>query len=422
MSHRPTRGFVAARHVASATPRGTLQHNRWLRSSEVDAAVAEVCDAASERALFRDTDVVVKPNVFMPHASATTDPRVTAGVVAWLLDAGASVVTVAEESSISTHIGRDSNTAEALRATGYDELVTSFGSPRVRLAELRSEGTVRTKVERGAVLQEVDYPTLLAKADRLVNVPILKYHLQTGITCAVKNTWAAAAPLQRMTNHCWGLAGALLDVHTLRPPDLTVVDALQPLAEDHSYGVPLDWRLVLASADSIALDALGAYMLGFDDPMAIETVRLGAEAELGVGRLEDIEVEGVAKADLPRAEGAELLSVPADFPPLDIEWHCGERVGPGCVAYVVAGLRSVAAKAPPEGLGRWQILIGERPDEPEQLADRVLCIGTCSLEGPAFPNVQRRMYLDKRIGDLTIVPGCPPMALRTEMLRMVGLD
>jgi uncharacterized protein (DUF362 family) len=159
-------------------------------------------------------------------------------VIAWLLEAGAAQVTVAEESSISTHIGRGSSTGEALEHTGHPELVASFHSPRVRLAELRSEGTVRTPVEMGLVLREVDYPRLLADADRVVNVPILKFHLQTLLTNAVKNTWAAADPLQRATNHCWGLAGALLDVHYLRPPDLTVVDALQLLTRDHSCGDP----------------------------------------------------------------------------------------------------------------------------------------------------------------------------------------
>lgn len=422
MSDRPERGFVAARHVAGATPRGTSQHNTELRSPAVEAAVAEVCDAAADRGLFRKADVVVKPNVFMPHAPATTDPRVTAGVVAWLLEAGAARVAVAEESSISTHIGRSSNTAEALRTTGYDALVASFESPRVRLAELRSQGTVRTTVERGMVLQEVDYPVLLAEADRLINVPILKHHLQTGITCAVKNTWAAAPPLQRMMNHCWDLGKALLDVHYLRPPDLTVVDALQPLTGDHSYGDPLDLRLVMASTDSIALDALGAHLLGFEDPLVIETTRLGAEAGLGVGQLDGITTEGLARDELPRGQQAELLSVPAEFPPLEIEWHCGNRVGPGCVAYMVAGLRSVAAKAPPEGLGRWQIVVGEEPPEPDELGDRVLFVGACSMGGGVFRNVQRRMYLARRAHDLVVVPSCPPMALRTEMLGMVGLD
>ena len=103
-------------------------------------------------------------------APASTDPRVAAGVVAWLLDVGAERVTVAEESSISTHVGRGSSTAEAMEHAGYAALIESFESPRVRLASLRDEGTVAKAIGEGLCLREVaDYPRLLAEADRLIS-------------------------------------------------------------------------------------------------------------------------------------------------------------------------------------------------------------------------------------------------------------
>jgi uncharacterized protein (DUF362 family) len=415
------KGVVHLQRVEGASPRGAATHNAELRSTVIEAAVAALCEAAASREAFRSAEVLVKPNVFMPHAPATTDPRVVAGVISWLLDAGARRVTVAEESSISTRIGRGSSTREALEHTGYQAMMAGFESPRVRLAELRDEGTERIPVERGLVLQEVDYPWLMARADRVVNIPLLKFHLQTLITGAVKNTWSAADPLQRMMNHCWTLAGALLDVHHLRPPDLTLVDALQPLTGDHSYGDPLDLRLLMAGTDSIALDSLGAYVLGWDDPLGIETVRLGAGVGLGEGRIAELALEGLDLGDLPRGQVPDEARVPADFPPLEVEWQCGRRVGPGCVAYVTAGLRSLA-KQTPEASGHWQIFIGEEPELPDELGDRVLFIGACSLEGDTFRQVQRRLYLERRADDLTVIPGCPPMALRTEMMRMVALD
>ena len=96
-------------------------------------------------------------------------------------------------------------------------------------------------------------------------------------------------------------------------------------------------------------------------------------------------------------------------------------LGPGCVAYLTAGLRSLAERAP-EGLGTWQIFVGEAPDEPDELADRCVFVGACSMQGQAFRNVQRRLYLAGRADDLTCIPACPPMALRTEIFRLVGLD
>ncbi len=417
----PSRVHVV--RAASVEPRGLDTHNRELRSAAVDRAVAEACEATVACDRFRGARVVVKPNVFMPHAPATTDPRVTGGVVAWLLAASAREVIVAEESSISTHIGRGSSTAEALAHNGYPELVASFGSPRVRLAELRSEGDALTSVRDGLTVREVRYPKLLAQADRLVNVPILKFHLQTLLTNAVKNTWAAAEPLLRTLSHCWTLPAALLDVHYLRPPDLTVVDALQPLTGDHSFGEPLDWRLVLASTDSLALDALGAWMLGFDDPHEVETVRLGASMAYGEGDVEAVRVEGCERDGLPRAARPAVPHIPADFPPLSIQWHCGRRVGPGCVAYATAGLRALAQKSVP--VPALRIFIGEAPEEPDDLGeagDRVLFIGACSLQGQVFRNVQRRLYLSRRSDDLILIPACPPMALRTQIMRLLGLD
>ena len=48
---------------------------------------------------------------------------------------------------------------------------------------------------------------------------------------------------------------------------------------------------MLASADSVAVDAVSAKMMGFD-PMSIGFIRLAHEGGLGVGRLEEIEVVG----------------------------------------------------------------------------------------------------------------------------------
>lgn len=424
MCDKPTASVVNVLNAQAARPRGVATHNEQLRSPDLEEAIAEICGATVSPDGFRGATVLVKPNVFMPHAPATTDPRVTGGVITWLLQAGAHEVIVAEEASISTHIGRGSSTSEALTHTGYDQLVGSFESPRVRLAELRSAGDERTPIARGLVLREVCYPRLLSQADRVVNVPILKSHLQTLITGAVKNTWAAAEPFLRTLNHCWTLGGALLDVHYLRPPDLTVVDALQPLIGDHSYGYPMDARLLMASTDSIALDAWGAWVLGFDDPMQIETVRLGVAAGLGTGDLEATSLEGLEATDLPRASRPEVATLPAEFPPLSIEWHCGRKVGPGCVAYTTAGLAAMSAESGANA-GRLHIFVGEGPEEPDDLGnpgDRVIFIGACSLQGQVFRNVQRRLYLSRRSNDLVIIAACPPMALRTEIRRLLALS
>ena len=55
--------------------------------------------------------------------------------------------------------------------------------------------------------------------------------------------------------------------------------------------IPVEKGLVLASSDCVAIDAVAAKIMGFD-PMKIDYIRLAHEDGLGVGRVEEIEVQG----------------------------------------------------------------------------------------------------------------------------------
>ncbi len=57
--------------------------------------------------------------------------------------------------------------------------------------------------------------------------------------------------------------------------------------------------ILLASADQVAIDAMSAYLQGFD-PMTLDFIRLGHERGLGVGDPDEIEIVGMDKKDLPR--------------------------------------------------------------------------------------------------------------------------
>jgi hypothetical protein len=55
--------------------------------------------------------------------------------------------------------------------------------------------------------------------------------------------------------------------------------------------MPIQKDLILASGDSVSIDAIAARMMGFD-PMSLDYIRMAHEAGLGVGRPEEIEVVG----------------------------------------------------------------------------------------------------------------------------------
>jgi hypothetical protein len=55
--------------------------------------------------------------------------------------------------------------------------------------------------------------------------------------------------------------------------------------------IPVEKDYILASSDSVAIDAVTAKMMGFE-PMSIPYLRLAHEDGLGTGRVEDIEIVG----------------------------------------------------------------------------------------------------------------------------------
>jgi hypothetical protein len=55
--------------------------------------------------------------------------------------------------------------------------------------------------------------------------------------------------------------------------------------------IPVDKDLMLASGDSVAIDAISAKMMGFE-PMSLKYIEIAHNAGLGKGRPEEIEIVG----------------------------------------------------------------------------------------------------------------------------------
>jgi uncharacterized protein (DUF362 family) len=129
----------------------------------------------------------------------------------------------------------------------------------------------------------------------IIHLPTVKCHIYTTTTGAMKNAFGGLLSTRRHYTHSV--------IHE------TLVDLLQIQKEIHSgiFAVmdgticgngpgprtmaPIEKDFILASGDSVAIDAVAAKMMGFD-PMKIKYIRLAHEFGLGVGRLEDIEVVG----------------------------------------------------------------------------------------------------------------------------------
>jgi ferredoxin len=107
------------------------------------------------------------------------------------------------------------------------------------------------------------------EADRVINLPKLKTHEMMTMTCAVKNLFGAVVGHGKAAWHLKAgadrelFARMLLEIYLLRPPDLTIVDAVTAMeGNGPASGDPVPVGLLLAGANAVAVDVIAAEIAG----------------------------------------------------------------------------------------------------------------------------------------------------------------
>lgn len=140
----------------------------------------------------------------------------------------------------------------------------------------------------------IEIPRLYLGRD-ILHLPTVKTHGHSVTTGAVKNSFGGLLKEVRHYAHKY-MHEVLVDLMTMQkeihPHVFAVMDGtvcgdgagprtMQPIVQN----------ILLASADSVAIDAVAARLMGFD-PLKIPYLRMADEMGLGVSRREDIELVG----------------------------------------------------------------------------------------------------------------------------------
>ena len=129
----------------------------------------------------------------------------------------------------------------------------------------------------------------------IVHMPTAKCHIYTTITGSMKNAFGGLLTTRRHYTHSViheTLVDLLAIQKEIHPGIFTVMDAtFCGNGPGPRTMIPVEKGLILASSDSVAIDAVAAKIMGFD-PLKIDFIRLAHEDGLGVGRVEEIEVVG----------------------------------------------------------------------------------------------------------------------------------
>lgn len=133
--------------------------------------------------------------------------------------------------------------------------------------------------------------------DLVISLPKLKTHVLTMMTGGIKNNFGAVPGVRKAEYHkrfpkVDDFSALLVDIFSLVTPTVYLMDAILGMEGDGpSSGEPKKMGLVLASTDAVALDAVGADIMGFK-PGQIPTTKIAGERGLGVDDLSRIEIIG----------------------------------------------------------------------------------------------------------------------------------
>ena len=241
----------------------------------------------------------IKPNLVTPAPAefgGTTHPEIAAGIIEYLQEHGYSRITIAEGSWVGDR------TEEAFEYCGYRELSERYDVP---LLDTQKDAAVPAD----AAGMELSVCQCVRDFDFLINVPVLKGHCQTHVTCALKNMKGLIPNREKRRFHTLGLHEPIARLNTVIRPDLIVIDHICGDPDFEEGGDPLVRNCIMAALDPVLTDAYACRLLGWSPE---EVPYIGMAEKLGVGSadlsaLQLITCEGDDSGDLPLEH--RLLSV-----------------------------------------------------------------------------------------------------------------
>ncbi|MCR5203206.1 MAG: DUF362 domain-containing protein [Lachnospiraceae bacterium] len=228
----------------------------------------------------KDKCIAIKPNLVCPTPAsygATTHPEVVEGIILYLQKYGFNNILIMEGSWVGD------KTQEAFEYCGYRELCERYN--------LEFVDTQKDKFHKvmcdGLELNICD---CVDRADFMINVPVLKGHCQTNITCALKNMKGLIPNTEKRHFHTMGLHKPIAHLSKGIKQDFIVVDHICGDLDFEEGGNPIKTDCVMVACDPVLLDSYVCKLLGYDLDQ-VPYVRLAAKIGSGSDDLESLKVK-----------------------------------------------------------------------------------------------------------------------------------
>ncbi|MCI8647331.1 MAG: DUF362 domain-containing protein [Firmicutes bacterium] len=246
----------------------------------------------------------LKPNLIgaIPASEgATTHPEVVAGIIEYLQEHGFFNIVIVEGSWVGD------KTMSAVSACGYDKLIENYC---VELIDTQKDSFYVDDCN-GLPLKIC---SCMKDIDFLINVPVLKGHCQTRITCALKNMKGLIPNSEKRRFHAIGLHEPIAHLNVGIHQDFIVVDHICGDLDFEEGGNPFVQNCIMAAMDPVLLDSYVAKLLHYE-VTDVRYITLAEQLHVGCADLDKAEIivfgEDYAK-ELPHAKKAVELSYGVD--------------------------------------------------------------------------------------------------------------
>lgn len=202
----------------------------------------------------KNAKIGIKPNLVVakPYTSgATTNPYIVEGVVEYLKNNGFNNIIILEGSWLGD------STQRAFKVCGYSEIAERYN---IELFDTKRDTSKKVKLDH----LDINVCSKVDDIDFLINIPVLKGHCQTIITCALKNLKGLIPDSEKRRFHTLGLSKPIAYLNKAIKTHFILVDGTMGDLDFEEGGNPVKRDVIFATFDPVLADSFAAEQLGYN--------------------------------------------------------------------------------------------------------------------------------------------------------------
>ena len=290
------------------------------RGEKGEPTVREAMDllGGMERVVDRGDRVLIKPNnIISEYVRGTvTSAEVVAAIALLVIEAGGKPI-IGENNLVY-----DPSSPKFATSCGrhyHDALAQMKLEREVPLVDLMKDEMIQVQIPGARVFKSAKIARTALDVDKIIDVPVLKTHDQTQVTLGIKNLKGVLPPSEKRRSHAESVEQAIVDLCSFLRPALVVIDGLIGAeGMGPTGGDPVKMDLIIAGANPLATDMVGASIMGFDTAQ-VKFLKYAIESGLGPNGMEEIEVLGRSIDDVRRPFVTAQSGVLAQYEEMGIE-------------------------------------------------------------------------------------------------------